>query len=113
MRAISSGYLGFFFFFAFSGYQEWQRLFRANPGKKELVERNSVDLALRVRGCTNEFKGQLKNDCNTLMNLSPSSFHFRCYSFFELSLIIHDLYFSLSVFFYFYLNPPAAIWKME
>ena len=64
----------FFFFFAFSSYLEWQRPFRANPGKKELVERNSVDLALRVRGCTKEFKGRLKNDCNTLMNLSLSLF---------------------------------------
>ena len=77
MRAISSGYLGFsFFFFAFSSYQEWQRPFRANPCKKELVERNSVDLALRVRGCTKEFKGRFKNVCNTLMNLSLSLFSF-------------------------------------
>ena len=63
-------------FFAFSSYLEWQRPFRANPGKKELVERNSVDLALRVRGCTKEFKGRLKSDCNTLMNLSLSFFSF-------------------------------------
>ena len=62
----------YYFFFAFSSYLEWQRPFRANPGKKELVERNSVDLALRVGGCTKEFKGRLKNDCNTLMNLSLS-----------------------------------------
>ena len=48
----------------------------------------------------------------TLMN--PSLFfQFPCYSFLELSLLLHDFYFSLSVFFYFFLNPSAAIWKME
>ena len=73
-----------------------------------------MDLALRVRGCrsTKEFKGRLKNDCNTLMN--PSLFfQFPFYTFLELSLMLHDVFFSLSVFFYFFLNPPAAIWKME
>ena len=41
------------FFLAFPGYLVWQRPFRAYLRvKKELVERISVDLALRVRGCT-------------------------------------------------------------
>ena len=99
-------------FFAFSGYLEWQRPFRANQGKKELVERNSVDLALRVRGCAKEFKGRLKNDCNT--DESLSFFQFPCYSFFfELSLMLHDLYFSLSVFFYSFWThlQPSGRWK--
>ena len=46
--------------------------------------------------------------------MNPSLFfQFPCYSFLELSLMLHDFYFSLSVFFYFFLNPSAAIWKME
>ena len=76
-----------------------------------------MDLARRVRGCTKEFKGRLKNDCNTdeslSLSLSLSLFSFPAILFFELSLMLHDFYFSLSVFFYFFFNPPAAIWKME
>ena len=46
-------------------------------GKKELVERNSVDdLALRVRGRTKGVQRLIENDCNALISLSLSLFSF-------------------------------------
>ena len=51
VRAAWNGYLGFFFFFAWLPRMA-EALQSKTQGKKELVERNSVDLALGVRGCT-------------------------------------------------------------
>ena len=50
------------------------KAFQSKTQVEKSLWKNSVDLALRVRGCTKEFKGRLKNDCNTLMNPSLSLF---------------------------------------
>ena len=80
-------------------------------GKKELVERNSVDLALGVRGYT---KGVQRSIENWLQHSDePLSLFSVSLLFFSWTKSYASIYFSLPVFFYFFLNPPAAIWKIE
>ena len=103
------GYPGFSFCFPWLP-RKAEALQSKTQGKNELAERNSVDLALRVRGCAREFKGWLKNDCNAQRRISLFSVSLL---FFSWTKSYASIYFSLSIFFYFYLNPPAATWKIE
>ena len=66
-------------------------------------------------GVQREFKGRLKKwlqHSDEPLSLSLFSFPDNSRSFLELSLML-QFTFSLPVFFYFFLNPPAAIWKIE
>ena len=92
VRAAWNGYLGFSF--SFPGYLEWQRPFRAKLRvKKSLWKEILLILLSEFVGVQREFKGRLKNDCNTLMNLS---FQFPCYSSLELSLMLQFTFLCLS-----------------
>ena len=101
-------------FFSLSGYLEWQRPFRAKLRvKKSLWKEILLILLWESVGVRREFKGQLKNDCNTLMNPLSLSLFSVSLLFFSCTKSYASIYFSLPVFFYFFLNQPAAIWKID
>ena len=109
VRAAWNGYLGFFS----PGYLEWQRPFRAKlMVKKSLWNEILLIWLWEFVGVQREFKGRLENDCNTLMN-PPLSLSLSLSSVSLLFFSWTKSYFSLPVFFYFFSNPPAAIWKIE
>ena len=101
VRSAWKGYLGFSF--SFPVYLEWQRPFRAKLRvKKSLWKEILLILLWEFVGVQREFKGRLKDDCNTLMNLSLSlSFQFPCYSFLELSLMLQLTFFACLFLFLF------------
>ena len=63
--------------------------------KKSLWKEILLILLWESVGVRREFKGRLKNDCNTLMNPSLS-FQFPCYSFLVLSLMLQFTFLCLS-----------------
>ena len=108
---VQRGTVTWAFCFSFPGYLEWQRPFRAKLSvKKELVERNSLDLAPGVRGCTKGVQRSIEkwlqhSDESLSLSLSLSLF-FSSVSllFFSWTKSYASIYFSLAVFFYFFVT---------
>ena len=94
VREAWSGYLGFFFFPWLPRMAE--ALQSKTQGKKELVERNSVDLALAVRGCTKGVQRSIEKRLQHSDEPRSLSFQFPCYSFLELSLRLQFTFLCLS-----------------
>ena len=75
-------------------------------GKKELVERNSVDLALGVGGCTKGVQRSIEKWLQHSDEPLSLSFQFPCYSFLELSLMLQFTF--LCLFFILFLFEPTC-----
>ena len=109
VRAIWNGYPGFLV--AFPGYLERQKPFRAKLRvKMSLWKETLLILLSEFVGVQREFKGWLKNDCNAQISITLFSVSLL---FFSWTKSYASIYFSLSTFFYFFLNPPAATYKIE
>ena len=104
-------------FFSLPGYLVWQRPFRAKLRVKKSLWKEILLILLWEsvgvrRGSKVDWTWLQHSD-----ELPPPPL---CLSLFSVSLLFFSctksyasIYFSLPVFFYFFLNQPAAIWKIE